>query len=167
MQVPARLNWHKSENGFRAYPVGALQPHRFAEIGPNIGRHGSWSWTVMWDGWFNQDGTCQGKQEAADAATEAWWRLVQTDIPRDTETEIAVIAARVLVMPPPNSLYSESADFLRALMQTLRMQYEADMRAERVPRPVSDLMGNLSAELFRRRLNGESEDGAGYRWGVL
>jgi len=136
------------------------------EICPNIGRSGSWSWKAIWSGWFKESSTCDSKQGAADAATEAWWRLVQTDIPRDTETEIAVIAARVLVMPPPNHLYVESAGFLRSLMRTLRLQYEAELRADTLPRPVADLMENLSAELYRRRLAGEAEDSRDHRWSV-
>lgn len=65
-----------------------------------------------------------------------------------------MLIARVLVVPPPNHLYGESAEFLRKLMQGLRRQYEGEMRAETPPQQVADLMVKLPQELFRRRRGG-------------
>lgn len=44
-----------------------------------------------------------------------------------------MLIARVLVVPPPNHLYGESAELLRKLMQGLRGEYEAGMRRGRWP----------------------------------
>jgi len=166
MLVSARLKWRKEQTRFTAYPVGLDHPERCAFVHPNVGRFGSWIWGIGWPGWFSNNGFGNSKQEAADAATDAWWVAVATPLPRDVDLEIDVLIARVLVVPPPNHLYGESAEFLRKLMQGLRRQYEAEMRAETTPRQVADLMGNLSAELFRRRQAGQSEPKDEYSWRV-
>lgn len=166
MQVSVRLKWRKEQNRFSAYPVGLEHPERCAFVQPNVGRHDSWLWAVSWPGWFSNNGFGNSKQEAADAATDAWWAAVATPIPRDVDLEIDILLARVLVVPPPNHLYGETSDFLRKLMHSLRRQYEAEMRAETTPRQVADLMANLSAELFRRREAGLSEPKDEYTWRV-
>ena len=155
MAATPRLKWIREKDRFAAYPVGHDKPRRAAFIWPNTARTGSWAWTTIWDGWFAESGTGETKQEAADAATGAWWRLVATDIPRDVETEVAVLVARALVMPPPNSLFSEDRDYLVKLNRALAALYAADLRGERLPPPIKNLMENLSAELYRRRINTE------------
>lgn len=149
-QQPMRRRWRQPG---LLHEIG--QPQARAILCQGLERAASWSWLGEWSGWFADSATCESKQDAADAATEAWWKWVQTDIPRDTDTEIAVIAARVLVMPPPNHLNTESAAYLRKLIGTLRIQCEAELRADSVPRPAADLIANLSAELYRRRLAGK------------
>ncbi|WP_172125295.1 hypothetical protein [Devosia sp. 919] len=107
---------------------------------------------ISWPKWFEQNGQAADKQAAADAATEAWWAHVATPIPRDVGTEIDVLVARVLVVPPPNYLFSEDSEFLRKLINALRLQFEAQMWAGETPRVVEDLLKSLSAELYRRRV---------------
>lgn len=106
---------------------------------------------MSWPRWFEGAGYADDKQAAADAATECWWANVATEVQRDIESEVILIAARVLVRPPPNSLYAEDAAFLTKLMDTLRLQYAEELRSDALPRQVRDLMTNLSQELFRRR----------------
>jgi hypothetical protein len=115
-----------------------------------------WLWAISWPKWFEQNGQAADKQAAADAATEGWWAHVATPIPRDVETEIDLLVARVLVVPPPNYLFSEDSEFLRKLINALRLQFEPQMRAGGTPKVVEDLLANLSAELYRRRLDGAS-----------
>ena len=155
MPVLQRLKWTKQQDRFAAYPVGFDQARRFVSIWPNPGRSNTWAWNAIWDGWFAESGVGESKQEAADAATEAWWRLVATPIPRDVEGEIAVLIARAPVMPPPNSLFSEDRDYLVRLNRALASLYAAELRSEQLPAPIKSLMENLSAELYRRRLNPE------------
>ena len=113
-----------------------------------------WFWVVAWPKWFEQNGQEADKQAAADEATKAWWTHVATPIPRDVETEIDVLVARVLVVPPTNYLFSEDSEFLRKLINALRLQFEGQMRVGETPRVVEDLLANLSAELYRRRAAG-------------
>lgn len=173
MQIPARLKWQRQGRGFIAYPMGNLLDHqeRVATLtftgtinsGVELGIP-VWRWSVNWPGWFAEHGIRHSKQEAADLANAAWWKGVASPVPRDVKSEIAVIAARVLIMPPPNSLLTEESDFLQGLMDTLRLQYEAEMRAETTPRQVRELMANLSAELYRRRLRGDVITGTRDKW---
>lgn len=111
MQVP-RLKWFREENKSRfvAYPMGALRTDRFAEVvfagnmsvGNEIGVP-RWRWSVRWPGWFDIGAPANGKQDAADMATRAWWESVVTPPPRDVDGEIDMIVARILVMPPPTA----------------------------------------------------------------
>jgi hypothetical protein len=80
---------------------------------------------------------------------------VAAPIPRDVEGEIAVLIARAPVMPPPNNLFSEDRDYLARLHRALALLYAAELRSEQLPAPIKNLMENLSAELYRRRLNPE------------
>ena len=139
-----------------AYPTGRAHPERAAVIQwrQHLPVDRQWFWVVTWPKWFNQNGQAADKQAAADAATEAWWSHVATPIPRDVETEIDVLVARVLVVPPPNYLFSEDSEFLRKLINALRLQFEAQMRSGETPTVVEDLLANLSAELYRRRVGG-------------
>lgn len=153
MQVPARLRW-KSEHGrFAAYPIGANKREHLAIIQHQAHRPTGlqWWWAVRWPGWFEDDGVAEDKQTAADMATEAWWRLVVTPQPRDVDAELDVIVARILVMPPPNSLLAESTEYLQRLNRMLAGQYAAELRAETLPAPVHNVLASLSAELYRRR----------------
>lgn len=155
MAAVQRLKWFREKDRYAAYPVGAEHPRRCVFIWPNVGRKGSWAWTAVWDGWFSATGISEGKQEAADAATQAWWELVATPIPRDVENEIAVLVARAPVMPPPNSLLSEDREYLVTLNRALATLYAAELRNDRLPQPIKNLMENLSAELYRRRVQAE------------
>ncbi|WIY54174.1 hypothetical protein O9Z70_06535 [Devosia sp. YIM 151766] len=174
MQVPARLKWRRDGRGFKAYPMGAHCTDRYAQI-ELTGTHGVgdktgipwWRWYVVWPGWFKKEGSTNSKQDSADAATKAWWECVASPVPRDIETEVLIIAAKVLVAPVPNSIYGEDAVFLRALMKTLAMQFDEEMRQGSVPGPAKNLMSQLSEELYRRRLEGEAmdeADGVTGRW---
>lgn len=117
MQVP-RLKWirDRSKSRFVAYPMGMLHMDRFAEVvfagkmsvGNEIGV-ARWRWSVRWPGWFDISAPANDKQHAADMATKAWWDSVVTPPPRDVDGEIDMIIARMLVMPTPNSLMTESA----------------------------------------------------------
>lgn len=147
MWVPQRLKWIKEKERFAAYPVGFDQPRRYASLWPNTGRTGSLAWNVI-------TGISESKQEAADAATEAWWRLVVTPIPRDVEHEIAVLVARAPVMPPPNNLFSEERSYLVQLNRALALLYAAELHSQQLPPPIKNLMETLSAELYRRRITG-------------
>ncbi|WP_316358961.1 hypothetical protein [Devosia sp.] len=153
MAVVQRLKWFKEQQRFAAYPVGFGPHHGCAAVWPNIGRYGSWAWSVIWDGWFGEDGIAESKQEAADAATAAWWKLVATPIPRDVESEIAVLIARAPVMPPPNHLLTEDRDYLVRLNRALALQYADELRSGQLPGPIKNLMESLSAELYRRRVS--------------
>jgi hypothetical protein len=156
MDVPARLKWCKETERYAAYPVGSVHRDRLAWIAPNISRYRSWKWVVCWERWFVESGIANSKQEAADKATEAWWRLVQTEIPRDVDLETSMIVARLLVRPVPNSLFAEDAEFLRKVMWTLNNVYRAEI-AKGVP-AVRNLYDQLSAEFARRRETGEIPD---------
>jgi hypothetical protein len=151
MSSVSRLRWRKEAGRFAAYPLGTHHPEFVATVSPNIGRHQSWVWHVSWPRWFEGTGYADDRQAAADAATDRWWRSVATEVPRDIEGEVLLIAARVMVRPPPNSLYAEDSAFLTSLMNAVRLQYEDELKQDALPRPVKDLMSNLSQELFRRR----------------
>lgn len=58
-----------------------------------------------------------------------------TEVPRDVEGEVPLIAAHVMVRPPPNSLYAEDSAFLTLLMRPVRLQYEQEPRENGLPRP--------------------------------
>lgn len=70
-------------------------------------------------GWFAISAPANDKQHAADMATKARWDAVVTPPPRDIDGEIDMIIARILVMPPPNSLMTESATYLRQMQRSL------------------------------------------------
>jgi len=154
--VPARLHWHREGARFVAYPSSRRHPERCAaiELRKNLPTDKQWFWVIAWPKWFQQSGQATDRQAAADAATEAWWAHMATPIPRDVETEIDVLVARVLVVPPPNYLFSEDSEFLRKLINALRLHFESQMRAGDTPPAVEDLLANLSEELYRRRVSG-------------
>lgn len=120
-----------------------------------------WCWSVRWPGWFDISAPANDKQHPADMATKTWWDEVRKPPPRDIEGEIDMIIARILVMPPPNSLMSKSATYLRQMQRSLAHLYERELKADTLPRPVKNLMDVLSAELFARRLAGQAEDDDG------
>lgn len=105
----------------------------------------------MWDEWFSRCGFADSKKKAADRATAAWWRLVQTDIPRNVDLEAAMIVAGVLVRPMPNNLLGEDTEFLQRVMSNLAIVYAQELRDEALPGLVEAMMTRLSEELFRRR----------------
>ena len=167
MQGP-RLKWFREENKSRfvAYPMGSLHMDRFAEVvfagKMSVGNETGvprWRWSVTWPGWFEVSAPANDKQNAADMATKAWWDSVVTPPPRDVDGEIDMIVARILVMPPPNSLMTESAAYLRRMQQSLTLLYSSELKAETLPPQVKTLMTNQSAELYARRLAGTAEDG--------
>ena len=172
MQVP-RLKWsrERDKGRFVAYPMGSLHMDRFAEVvfagkmsvGNEIGVP-RWRWSVRWPGWFDISAPANDKQHAADMATKAWWDAVMTPPPRDVDGEIDMIVARILVMPPPNSLMTESTAYLRQMQRSLTLLYQGELRAETLPPQVKGLMANLSAELYARRLAGAEEDDGVHLW---
>jgi hypothetical protein len=139
MDVPARLKWRREEGRFAAYPTATEPKERFAEIRLyNTGYNTNvtpahpiehWTWRVVWEGWFVEHGFADSKQAAADRATAAWWRNVQTELPRDVSLEAAMIRARALVRPPPNSLFSEDAEYLQKVLWHLHQVHGAEIRA--------------------------------------
>jgi hypothetical protein len=173
-----RLKWTKCrERGFRAYPAGHshgvgrcawifLQLNTLDTSTKEFRRSESWHWSVQWDGWFAASGSATGKQDAADRATAAWWEHIAEPLPRNVELEVDMIIARVLVMPPPNSVFQEDMAFLQRLNRSLFSLYEQEIKAERAPELVRDLLANLSTELYRRREAGEREEERGVGWGV-
>lgn len=122
---------------------------------PNVAKYGSWLWNASWPGWFVEAGHCESKQEAADAATEAWWRLVNTEIPRNVDFEVAMIVARLLVRPVPNSVFGEEPEFLRKVLWNIQNVYADEIKRGMLPPPVKNLMEQVSAEISRRRATGE------------
>jgi hypothetical protein len=157
MDVPARFTWRKEidRQRYAAYPVGSTYPDRCAWVARNVGLNDSWSWVVCWEGWFTESGFTLGKQPAADAATAAWWRLVETEPPRDVEWEVGMIVARVLTRPPPNSLLADEAAVLKSVLWNLGQIYGPAIKTGTTPTPVADMMARISEELARRRENGE------------
>lgn len=161
MDVPARLKWIKESDRFVAYPVGTTAKGRFASItlqkrSLNTDRtphavEEIWRWVVFWDGWFSSAGTNDTKQAAADRATEEWWKLVQTEIPRNVDLEASMVVARVLVSPIPNSLLAEDTGFLHKVMQHLTDLYRTEIARSDLPGQVEVLMARLSEELLARR----------------
>ncbi|KRA44716.1 hypothetical protein [Devosia sp. Root635] len=125
-------------SGLRGHP-----PHDYYE---------NWNWLVSWEGWFSEHGVAEGKQAAADKATEKWWTWVQTELPRNLELEVAMIVARTPVRPLPNSLLGEDTEFLRKVQWWLNEVYKTASKPDEAPRPATDLMARLSEELHRRRL---------------
>lgn len=84
---PTRLPWQSfPEGGFIAYPDGEEHRDRFATLSTLISS-GGWTWTVR-----SADAVITGyaasKQAAADAATEAWPKVVET------ACQLAATAAR-------------------------------------------------------------------------
>lgn len=160
MDVPARLKWRKESGRFVAYPVGLGNKGRYASVQIDLSsvttqsppsQADSWRWSAVWDGWFSNSGYADSKQKAADLATEAWWRLVQTDIPLNVNLEAAMIVARVLVRPMPNSLLGEDTEFLQKVMSHLSIVYARELRDEALPGRVEAMMARLSEQLFSRR----------------
>lgn len=166
MDVPSRLKWRKEKDRFVAHPTATDQKERLAEVwhhrsGYNTntepyGPYEIWAWRVHWNGWFSESGFQPSKQAAADAATEAWWKNIQTEIPRNESLEAAMIVARAMVRPPPNSLFSEEAEYLRTVMWHLHNVYSAEIAAG-LP-AVKNLYDQISAEFARRRESGEIPD---------
>ena len=162
-----RLKWFRDKNRrrFLAHPMGSLHSDRYAEViyggrmsvGNEIGV-ARWGWSVEWPGWFAVGGAANDKQHAADMATKAWWDAVVQPPPRDVDGEIDMIIARILVMPPPNSLLTEGAAYLRQMQRSLAQVYQIELKSETLPPQVKALMANLSAELYARRLAGTSEE---------
>lgn len=165
MQPLPRLKWAKGGRGFKAYPAGDhydSHNQRYAEIWLQVRGvdtdqtppryRESWAWVVRWDGWFSEHGFVEGKQAAADKATERWWSAVQTEVPRNIELEIAMIVARAPVRPIPNSLLGEESEFLRKVLWHLDDVYQATTKPEAAPAQVNDVVSRLSEELYRRRL---------------
>ena len=161
MDVPRRFRWRRESDRYAAYPMGAQHSDRCIFIKnsqtgydtnhvPHVPRH-KWRWSVRWKGWFQDGGTVDGKQAAADRATERWWELVNHDPPRDVEFEAAMVVARVLVRSPPNSLFAEETPFLHKVMWHLQNVYADELRRDALPLQVKSLMGLLSEELYRRR----------------
>ena len=166
MDVPARLKWQKGGRGFVAYPVGSHhRDNRGAEIfrlfgGVNTDTAAhrsveSWGWVIRWEGWFSKNDFAESKQDAADKATEAWWQAVLTEPPRNVEMETAMIAARVLLRPPPNSLLGEDSKFLKSVLWNLMNIYGEELRRSQAPVPVTDLVDRLNEELNGRRASGD------------
>lgn len=159
--IPARLKWVVEKDRYVAYPAGHDHPERKAEVqflgkmslGTEIGVP-RWRWSVQWPGWFSADGYGADKQDAADRATEEWWRLITSPIPRDVDTEIDVIVARILVMPPPNSLLTEDTAFLQRLNWLLFERFKDEIKADAAPMSVRILLAGTSEELYRRRVAG-------------
>jgi len=161
-----RLKWRKEVDRFVAYPTATDHEQRYAEIrlhstGYNTdvlpyGPTQHWLWRVRWDGWFAEHGFWPDKQGAADKATDAWWRCVQTEPPRNIDLEAAMVVARPPVQPVPNSLFAEDAEFLRKVMWHLHRAYGEEIAAEH---PVlSNLYRQISSEFARRRESGEIPD---------
>lgn len=171
MDAPARLKWRKEQEQFAAYPTATDRVERHAiirlmyrETDTSVQPHRqweSWFWRVRWGGWFVETGYGSSKQEAADRATEAWWRNVQTDIPRNVDLEAAMIVARALVQPPPNSLFAEDAEYLRKVHWHLRQVYGQEIAAG-MP-ALANLNEQLTAELARRREAGEYKEPEPYK----
>lgn len=157
MDVPARLKWQKEQDRFAAYPVGSILPDRVAWIARYTPVYQAWKWVVSWEGWFSDSGVGESKQHAADLATAAWWRLVQTEVPRDVDFDATRIVAQVLVRPVPNDLFAEDGPFLQTVLWHLRNVYRDDLVAGSAPVRVTDLIIELSAEVERRIAAGELE----------
>ena len=156
------LKWFKTESRYVAYPTATAQSVRYASVhllcarmNTDITPHKAfelWAWLVKWEGWFAVSGVADSKQAAADQATEAWWKAVDSEPPRNVDLEATMIAARVLMRPPPNSLFAEDPEFLRKVLWHLSTIYRQEIKRGEEPAPVKQLMGRLSEELYRRRL---------------
>ncbi|MBJ3784018.1 hypothetical protein [Devosia sediminis] len=138
-----------------AYPVGEVFEGCLAWIAPYTPVYNSWKWVVSWDGWFGHSGVAESKQAAADAATNAWWRLVQTDVPRDVDFDATRIVAQILVRPMPNSLFGEDGPFLQSLHWHLTRIFHEELAAGTAPAVVLDLARMLGSEIERRHEGGE------------
>jgi hypothetical protein len=153
-----RLPWrrHPTGDGFIAYPEGEDHPGRCAIIrhAPEGALAPAWIWYVSWPKWFKVSQRAATRQDAADAATLAWWTLKQTPVPRDVEGEIAGIVAHLLTRPPPSDLLREDSAYLTSLMNSMRLRWSEELRTETLPPQVAELIAKLSAELFRRRTGG-------------
>ncbi len=155
MSVPARFKWLKEEDRFAAYPVGSIMSDRLVWIAPYHPVYQSWKWVASWEGWFTDSGIAAGKQEAADRATEAWWKMVQTEVPRDVDFDATRIVAQVLVRPIPNSLFSEDGAFLQTVLWHLKNVFREDIAAGVCPVRVVDLVEQLQGEIETRITAGE------------
>ncbi|GHA15015.1 hypothetical protein GCM10007989_07200 [Devosia pacifica] len=93
------------------------------------------------------------RQAAADAATEAWHRLVETtEVPRDVMGEIDAMLDRASGGVPAD-LLSEDSDYLRLVLSRIQKRWEAAIKFDRLPPGAQRIMEAVSAELYRRRVS--------------
>lgn len=74
-----RLEWERDNRGgfFAMLPGGTLAAQAWL-----VFTEGEWWWRVLWPHRFDRVGHSVDKQQAADAATEAWNELVATTTER-------------------------------------------------------------------------------------
>lgn len=155
MDVPARLKWRKEPERYAAYPVGDILTDRVVWIAPHKPVYRAWKWVASWEGWFSASDMAGDKQEAADMATAAWFRMIQTEVPRDVDFEATTLVARVLVRPMPNSLLSDEPEFIQSVLWHLRNVYRPELEAGSAPSVVVNWVEQLEAEIERRMQAGE------------
>jgi hypothetical protein len=156
-----RLPWTRRESGtgFVAYP-DITCPEARAQVQFNatlpIGRQ--WQWSVQWPDRFRQNGQASDKQAAADEATAAWHKLAATTAaPRNVRADIEALLEAIESAPPPAALWEEDSDYLRKVLWHIKERWGEEIRHERTPAPVSELMTRISEILYRRRTNGQGD----------
>ncbi|GHA13201.1 hypothetical protein GCM10007989_04730 [Devosia pacifica] len=152
MTLP-RLPWQRSTSGdwFVAYPDDHPDHAATVRHMPQAVGQEKWQWSVFWEGRFGEFGMAADRQAAADAATEAWHRLIETTkVPRDVVGEIDAMLDR-LSQRIPAGLLEEDTEYLHKVLNQIRVRWETAIRLDRMEPNIKRLMEAVSAELYRRR----------------
>lgn len=107
-----RLPWkrqHADPESYIAHPEGdGTAPRARIEYAMSRPRETCWLWWAIWPGRFNVTGSAGSKQDAADRATEAYWRHIAS-------TPKWSLPVEPLVPPVVATLPSVTDDELEAL----------------------------------------------------
>lgn len=163
--APPRLPWKRDEyGGFTAMPNGEHAPKQRAHLwqpdppswAPNTLT--SWHWLVDWPDRFRKSGECWLRQEAADAATEAWWAGIAEANDRERALRPYELFAERLFGGGRAEwhlieLTTAPYDELMKIMAKCRR----DGAGSGFAKEIEAVMGTLSKEFHRRRLAGETD----------
>jgi hypothetical protein len=157
-----RLPWQRSPyaSGFIAYPDGNKTHHASISYEPTSSAS-PWRWSVHWPNRFSRESRCPSKQQAADEATRWWWHLVETAPPerepeRNPHEIIDEMLSAVLTKPIDFDLSARSTEWLQMMNSHIARRWEQDIRLERTPEPIAQLMRQSSEILFQRRAAGKN-----------
>lgn len=158
-----RLPWRRSPGGgFVAYPEGERRADRMAEITRANDGGPDWHWRVLYDiaaRW----GAADTRQQAADAATEAWAgtmaEAARLEADAAAELELEIACAVAAVDGDARRLGDIAAAPYSRLIRAnrhLRRHLEAALRDGHDTGPVEAVLRAVSDELASRRRRGAS-----------
>jgi hypothetical protein len=146
-----RLPWVKTaENEYIAHPEGdETKPLVRVWLDINRPAESQWRWTVDYPGWFSSSGHAGNPKEASGDATNSWYTLKQTPVPRDIEADLAAAVLSIEAGSLPD--LSDDSEFLRRLINVLRIKHLPGQNPPPPPEPIRKAFAALSDEMFRRR----------------